>query len=167
MKSKGPCQFPTLGFVVDQYWRIQEFVVEQFWSIEVEEKRKDGNCKFTWDRNRLFDKLSAFIFYEICLEAPTAKVLQIQAKPKSKWAPVPLNTVLFQKTAAKKLHLSSEKTMSIAESLYQKGFISYPRTETNIFKEGSNLQQFIELQTSDPNWGAFASQFRINYLNQF
>ena len=87
-----------------------------------------------------------------------AKVLQIQAKPKSKWAPVPLNTVLLQKTAAKKLHISSEKTMSLAESLYSKGIISYPRTETNIFKEGSNLQQFIELQTNDPNWGAYSTQ---------
>jgi DNA topoisomerase-3 len=31
--SYGPCQFPTLGFIVDRYKQIKEFVPEKFWSI--------------------------------------------------------------------------------------------------------------------------------------
>lgn len=31
--SYGPCQFPTLGFIVDRYKKIKEFVPEKFWSI--------------------------------------------------------------------------------------------------------------------------------------
>ncbi len=37
-------------------------------------------------------------------------------------------------------------------------FISYPRTETEIFKEGTNLQELIELQTGHHMWGPFAQR---------
>ena len=46
--------------------------------------------------------------------------------------------------------------MEIAESLYQRGYISYPRTETDSFKEGTDLQSLIHLQTSDGRWGNYA-----------
>jgi hypothetical protein len=31
----GPCQFPTLGFVVERYFRVQNFVPEPFWRIQL------------------------------------------------------------------------------------------------------------------------------------
>ena len=39
--SYGPCQFPTLGFVVERWSRIQAFVEEQFWSIQLEYRGVD------------------------------------------------------------------------------------------------------------------------------
>ena len=33
--SYGPCQFPTLGFMVERAWEIADHVTEQFWSIHV------------------------------------------------------------------------------------------------------------------------------------
>ena len=33
--SYGPCQFPTLGFVVARDWEIQNHVAEDFWTIRV------------------------------------------------------------------------------------------------------------------------------------
>lgn len=43
--------------------------------------------------------------------------------------------------------------MRIAENLYSKGFISYPRTETNIFPKDFDLATIVSAQTQDPNWG--------------
>lgn len=37
-------------------------------------------------------------------------------------------------------------------------YISYPRTETNIFPKDLNLSQLVQLQTQDPHWGAFAQR---------
>jgi DNA topoisomerase IA len=31
----GPCQFPTLGFVVDQYKKVEAFIPENFWKIDM------------------------------------------------------------------------------------------------------------------------------------
>jgi DNA topoisomerase-3 len=33
--SYGPCQFPTLGLIVQRWWEIQAHIPEQFWHIQV------------------------------------------------------------------------------------------------------------------------------------
>jgi DNA topoisomerase IA len=47
----------------------------------------------------------------------------------------------------------------VAETLYNRGFISYPRTETDSFVEGTDLNGLIAIHTADPNWGNYAQQY--------
>ena len=47
--------------------------------------------------------------------------------------PYPLNTINFQKLGSTKLGVNVDSLMSIAEKLYTKGLISYPRTETTTY----------------------------------
>lgn len=125
--SFGPCQFPTLGFVVDRYWQNKHFKKEDFWTIDVSVKKQDKIAHFTWDRVRLFDRFSCIVLYEQMLEADNARILAVNTKPVRKYRPFPLTTVEFQKLATRNLKISSEEAMSIAEKLYQGGYISYPR----------------------------------------
>lgn len=86
--SYGPCQFPTLGFVVDQYERVRDFVSEPFWAIEVtyDNPRANGETtKFTWKRGHLFDQWTAVALYEDCVTNPLATVRKMETKPTSKW----------------------------------------------------------------------------------
>ena len=46
----------------------------------------------------------------------------------------------MQKRATSALRLPGERIMKLAEELYQSGFISYPRTETDSFDEGYDLR---------------------------
>jgi DNA topoisomerase-3 len=64
----------------------------------------------------------------------------------------------MQKLISKKLKINSHTTMDIAEKLYQKGLISYPRTETNVFNPSINLLTFIEEQKKSSIWGNYASR---------
>jgi len=80
----GPCQFPTLGFVIDRYWYIENFVREPFWSIKVTAVKDNANVSFTWRRGRLFDQLACFILYEQCVETPNAVVTKVNGKPVKK-----------------------------------------------------------------------------------
>lgn len=74
-----------------------------------------------------------------------------------KYRPKPLNTIEFQKISSRVLKMSSSKAMDIAEKLYQKGFISYPRTETNRYQPSINLKNLAKAHIGSDNWGEFAT----------
>ncbi|XP_060521487.1 DNA topoisomerase 3-alpha [Cylas formicarius] len=156
--SYGSCQFPTLGFVVERYQAIESFVPEQFWKIKMNHTRNDLTTEFTWKRERLFDERSCRAILDHCLENPRAVVESVDGRPKSKWRPLPLDTVEMEKNVSKKLRINAKETMRIAEKLYTQGFISYPRTETNIFPKELNLDNLVEQQRADPQWGPFAQR---------
>lgn len=56
-----------------------------------------------------------------------------------RWPPHPLATLAMQKLAITHLRLSGERIMKLAEELYQEGFVSYPRTETDVFDPAYDL----------------------------
>lgn len=49
-------------------------------------------------------------------------------------------------------------TLQTAESLYQSGFISYPRTETDQFDSAIDLKKLVSKQTAHPVWGSYAQR---------
>lgn len=49
---------------------------------------------FAWERVRIFDKDACEILHDICCENPQATVIEVKTKPKSKWRPLPLDTVV-------------------------------------------------------------------------
>ncbi len=133
-----------------------EFKPEPFWSIKIVQNRDGIDVTFHWNRNRLFDRAAVTILFERCLAARLAKVSKVQQKPTKRWKPLPLTTVEFQKMASRFLRMNSQQAMKIAEDLYNKGFISYPRTETDRFDHGMNLRALVEKQVQDQTWGQFA-----------
>lgn len=142
--------------MVDRYFRVKNFVPEPFWSIKVSHSREGKQANFSWARNRLFDRVTATTLYEKCLKAKTAEVTKVQEKPTRKFKPLPLTTVELQKAATRLLRMTGQQAMTIAEGLYNKGFLSYPRTETDRFDKGMNLKALVQKQTPDQNWGQFA-----------
>lgn len=56
-----------------------------------------------------------------------------------------MNTIKLQKLATSKLRISGHQVMEIAEKLYNKGFISYPRTETDKFPPSMDLKALVGL----------------------
>ena len=172
--SYGPCQFPTLGFVVERDLAIKRFQPQKFWYISCEgefpnpDNPNKGNVtvRFNWERVRLYDQLSAFLLYETCFDGDNgsgrARVLSCSSNPSSRWRPVPMNTIEYQILASRHLHLSSEKAMAIAENLYQRGIVSYPRTETNFFKEGFELNAILQDFVNHSEFGAYTNHLLNN-----
>ncbi|KAJ2488277.1 DNA topoisomerase 3-alpha [Coemansia sp. RSA 2050] len=155
--SYGPCQFPTLGFVVDQFLRVENFVPESFWYIYLEHAKDDGRAVFTWKRSKLFDQEACFALYAKCMAAPVARVTSMKSRPKEKWRPLPLTTVDLQKCCSRYLRLAPDLIMSIAEGLYNQGFISYPRTETDQFDANMDLKGIVTKLIQYAPFSAYAS----------
>ena len=154
--SYGSCQFPTLGFVVERYWRVRNFKPETFWTIKLTHVRDRITVIFNWRRVHLFDRAITIIMFEQCLDSKNAKVVKVQKKPTSKWRPLPLTTVELQMQGSRFLHMNSHAIMEVAEKLYNKGWISYPRTETDQFPKDFDLRGLIQKQVQDGTWGQYA-----------
>lgn len=86
----------------------------------------------------------------------------MQQKPKSKWRPMPMDTVEMEKLATRKLRINAKETMQLAESLYTKGYISYPRTETNSFPKELDLKPLVQAQIQDSRWSGAKSDFMLS-----
>jgi DNA topoisomerase-3 len=164
--SYGGCQFPTLGFVVDRYFMVKNFVPEPYWAIKVTHIKDDITVNFRWARINLFDRMAVIIIFERCLTAKYAKVIKVQTKPASKWKPLPLTTVELQKMGSRFLRMDSQRVMKIAEDLYTRGFISYPRTETDQFDKGMDLRALVQKQTQSQAWGPFAQKYGIHSFSE-
>ncbi|KEG10607.1 putative DNA topoisomerase III [Trypanosoma grayi] len=131
--SFGPCQIPTLGFVVRRHWEQQGFVPEDYFTLLLRHEQ----TVFQSCRGAVFDQIAATLVLDTMLAAAgpslEAHVVEVTQRPNKRRPPVPLATVALQKLAATHLRISSEKCMTWAESLYQEGYVSYPRTETDSF----------------------------------
>ncbi|XXQ37882.1 DNA topoisomerase [Plasmodiophora brassicae] len=156
--SFGPCQFPTLGFVVARHLQIEAFVPQDYWTIAMTwaEPGTRKTAQFRWVRGPLYDHAATLAFYQICVDAAVATVRHVRRFPTTRAKPLPLSTVPLQQNAARRLRIGSNATMAAAEELYRRGLISYPRTETDSFLEGTDLMGMIRAQCASPVWGPFA-----------
>jgi DNA topoisomerase-3 len=89
--SYGPCQFPTLGFVVQRYLQVKNFVSEPFWYIFLSLSRPSSSqgdnveTEFKWRRVHLFDHDAAAVIYEHVISNPIARVTKVVEKDTKKW----------------------------------------------------------------------------------
>lgn len=130
------------------------FEPEDFWYIKlVITKERDGRkieCEFKWQRDRLFDESAVEILLQNCMDESNATVKSVDRKPAKKWRPQPLNTVEAQKLISRKLRISPAASMDTMEKLYNQGYLSYPRTETNKYQRSINLKALVEKQQTGP-----------------
>ena len=171
--SYGPCQFPTLNFIVERAEKIRNFIPEEFFYLELKIKKKDKEgdniVTFNWERNRIFEKIICFTLLEKTLEEKNCKIISVIKKEKKKYRPYPLNTVEMTKIISRKLHINSKEAMDIAEKLYRDGLISYPRTETQRYKptELSGLKKFVEELQQSLEYGQYCQKLLNEQDNRY
>jgi DNA topoisomerase-3 len=155
--SYGSCQFPTLGFIVERYLRVRRFIPEPFWSIQMMHQKAGITVNFSWARKHLFDRMTVILLYESCLTSQYARVQKVKTTPTSKWKPLPLTTLELQKCGSRFFGMDSQKVLQLAERLYQKGWISYPRTETDQFDQAMDLRGLVQKQAQGGGWASYAT----------
>jgi DNA topoisomerase I len=81
------------------------------------------------------------------LEGRDATVRSRESKPYRRRPPAPFITSTFQQEAGRKLRLSSAQAMRVAQSLYERGFITYMRTDSTTLSDtavGAARSQIVE-----------------------
>ena len=160
--SAGRVQSAALKLLCDREDEIADFIQEEFWSIEAQ----FGKCKA---KGHLGAKLTAIDKAKVHIEngKDSASIIErirgagdflvedMKKGKRSRKAPLPFTTSTLQQEASKRLNFTPQKTMRIAQQLYegvevkgagQVGLITYLRTDSvRIAEEAHNAAVlFIE-----------------------
>lgn len=143
--SAGRVQSVTLRIIADREEEIAAFIPEEYWTLDasfsVPGEKKPLTARFYGTEK---EKLTIHSREE--LDAITAKlsgaqyqVTEVKKGERNKKAPVPFTTSTLQQEASKVLNFSTQKTMRVAQQLYEGvdvkgsgtvGMITYLRTDS-------------------------------------
>ena len=158
--SAGRVQSAALRIIADREEEIAAFVPEEYWTLDAklmaEGSKKPLVAKFYGTEKEKLEITSEEQILKIQKELENAvyQVGEIKKGERTKKAPLPFTTSTLQQEASKALNFSTQKTMRLAQQLYEGveikdqgtvGLITYLRTDsTRISEEAENLaKEFI------------------------
>jgi len=139
--SAGRVQSVTVRLIVDREREIEKFVPEEYWEIWAELKKHIGGKREDMPSflAKLIKKNGKAIKIENETQAKQAtdelkkanyEIYQIERKEVKQHPVPPFITSTLQQNAARRLGFSGKRTMYIAQRLYEKGLITYHRTDS-------------------------------------
>ena len=148
--SAGRVQSVTLRLIADREEEINSFIPEEYWTLDadfqIEGSKKPLKAKFYGTRSQKMIIKSKEEMDEILagLKGVDYQVSDVKPGERVKKAPLPFTTSTLQQEASKTLNFSTQKTMSLAQQLYEGvdikgngtvGVITYLRTDSTRISE--------------------------------
>ena len=143
--SAGRVQSVALRIICDREDEINAFIPEEYWTIEVqlqaEGEKKPITAQFFGDADGKIQIHNQQELNQIleALSGAQYQVLEVKKGERVKKSPLPFSTSTLQQEASRHLNFSTQKTMRIAQQLYEGvdikgngtvGLITYLRTDS-------------------------------------
>ncbi len=125
--SVGRVQTPTLAMIVKRDDEIDNFKKEKYYTVEID---LDG---FSLSTDRIDDKTVADQLLN--LVGNTIEINDVIQKEKVTKPELPFDLTTLQRECNKYFGYSAKQTLDYAQSLYEKKFITYPRTDSRYLTE--------------------------------
>lgn len=159
--SAGRVQSVALRIICDREDEINAFVPEEYWSLDVNLKVKGEKkpicAKYygTVQEKQTITCREQAESVQKALEGEQFRITEVKKGERLKKAPLPFTTSTLQQEASKALNFSTQKTMRLAQQLYEGveiegegtvGLITYLRTDsTRVSEEAEAMAaEFIE-----------------------
>ncbi|PJW17952.1 DNA topoisomerase III [Geobacillus sp. WSUCF-018B] len=161
--SVGRVQTPTLALIVRREREIEQFRPEPFWevvaSFVIGDKRYEGKWTDKNGQTRLGDEEMAKKIAAFC-QGKRAEVADVHTERKTYQPPLLFNLSTLQATANKLYRFSPKKTLDVLQSLYQKGIVSYPRSDSMHVTKGE-AETFPAILQKLSSFPAYVSYFPL------
>lgn len=175
--SAGRVQSVAMRLICGRENEIKKFIPVEYWSIVVsllKSKTENGKLKnnefqasLVAKDGKIIDKLEIKNKQEADkilndLNGATYVVEKNEKKETVKNPQAPFTTSTLQQASVNKLGFGAKRTMAIAQKLYEKGHITYHRTDSLNLSEQSQQQakQFIIDSFGNNYWPGFARKFK-------
>lgn len=162
--STGRVQTPTLALIVKREKEIENFKSEPFWEVLATFNMDGKIYKGKWHKDgetRLNEEAMAQKIMQFC-KGKEAAIDSIEKERKEFQPPFLFNLSSLQATANKMFKFSPQKTLEIAQKLYVKGIISYPRSDSS-YVTREEAAMFPEILQKISRLDAFKSYFPLPF----
>ena len=165
--SLGRVQTPTLMMICDRYLENKNFVPTKFWQLKA--STASGGIGFTAQSTARWEQQpEAIAALQRVKDAGQFVVKSVERKEAAQEPPLLYDLTTLQKEANTKLNFSADKTLSIAQSLYEKKVMSYPRTGSRYISEDvfEEMPERIALLERYPRFAGYAAGLNGATLNR-
>ena len=168
--SAGRVQSVALRIICDREAEISAFIPEEYWTLEadlkVDGEKKTVTAKYHGEGSHKAEihskeQMDALL---TSLEGASFKVTDVKRGERVKKAPLPFTTSTLQQEASKALNFSTQKTMRLAQQLYEGvdlkgegtvGLITYLRTDsTRVSEEAEQAARAYIVKHHGENYAA-------------
>ena len=165
--SLGRVQTPTLMMICDRYLENKNFVPTKFWQLKA--NTASGGIGFTAQSTARWEQQpEAIAALQRAKDVGRLVVKSVERKETAQEPPLLYDLTTLQKEANTKLNFSADKTLSIAQSLYEKKVMSYPRTGSRYISEDvfEEMPERIALLERYPRFAEYAAGLNGATLNR-
>lgn len=127
--SAGRVQGPVLCMLAEKENEIQKFVPKPYWQLELKLDLKGQEIIAQHEDEKIWNEADAKKIFLSC-KSKNAEVESVEKKNYKQSPPVTFNITSLQTEAYRFFGFSPQQTLSIAQELYTKAHISYPRTSS-------------------------------------
>jgi len=162
--SVGRVQTPTLNLIVKRDLEIERFVPEDYWEIRAD----FGDYEGIWvnpktKKTRCMDRDEAEAVRQ-AVEGQSGTVTESKTTRKKVPPPQLYDLTSLQREANKKLGYSADKTLKLAQSLYETHkLITYPRTDSRYLPDDMKPKIAATLKKLPPAYAPFVESPELNW----
>ena len=153
--SLGRVQTPTLAMVCERFWENRRFKPETLWQTHFSTAGgEDGEVVKFSSREKWKEKRPATEAYEALKGQGAAIITKVERKETVQEPPLLYDLTTLQKEANAKHGFTAEKTLSIAQKLYEAKLITYPRTGSRYIPEDvfTEIPALLLTLKNNPAW---------------
>lgn len=152
--SLGRVQTPTLAMVCERFWQNKRFTPEAFWQLHFVTEGGNGEIVKLSSANKWKEKGVAEELYNKAKAETSAIVTKAERKEKVEDTPLLYDLTTLQKEANTKHGFTAEQTLDIAQKLYEKKLITYPRTGSRYIPEDvfAEIPKLLSFLGEQPEW---------------
>nr|WP_314492112.1 DNA topoisomerase 3 [uncultured Chryseobacterium sp.] len=165
--SLGRVQTPTLALICKRFEDHQNFTQKKYWQIQLKHRKEYldfiSQSSDQWEDKKQSEQILRSIERE-----GRATVENVSIQTKKETAPLLFDLTELQKEANKKLGMSADEVLQTAQSLYEKRFITYPRTGSKYIPEDlwSEIPELVRILNTVDQFKPAVSTIKFGNFNK-
>lgn len=154
--SLGRVQTPTLAIICSRYLENKEFKPQTYFRLKLH-TAKDATAFAALSVDKFDNRTTAEEVTAQIRAAETVRVMSVERKEVQQEPPLLYDLTTLQKEANSKHGFSADKTLTIAQALYESKRISYPRTGSRYISADvlEEIPHRIAMLRSHPLFGVY------------